>query len=143
MTPSEACLKLIRESEGLRLSAYRDVAGVLTIGYGHTGGDVTPDLQWTEEIAEAALQIDAQKACDAVENLVNVPLAQNQIDALTDFVFNLGRGALGGSTLLRLLNMRQYGEVPAQLERWVFAGGNPQAGLIARRQAEIKLWNES
>lgn len=140
MKPSEACLALIRQSEGLRLKPYKDVAGVLTIGYGHTGTDVTPDMQWTQEIAESALEIDAQKACDAVQRQVRVPLTQGQLDALTDFVFNFGEGALQGSTLLRLLNMRQYGEVPAQLERWVYADGNVQAGLTVRRQAEARMW---
>lgn len=140
MRPSEACLALIRQSEGLKLAAYQDVGGVWTIGYGHTGTDVTPGLKWTEQIADSALGIDAQKACDAVQRLVRVPLTQGQLDALTDFVFNLGQGALQGSTLLRLLNMRQYGEIPAQLERWVYAGGNVQAGLMVRRQAEARMW---
>lgn len=38
MRISEEGKQLIRDFEGLRLSAYRDAVGVLTIGYGHTGG---------------------------------------------------------------------------------------------------------
>ena len=36
MRISEEGKQLIRDFEGLRLSAYRDAVGVLTIGYGHT-----------------------------------------------------------------------------------------------------------
>jgi lysozyme len=45
MRTSEIGLKLIRDFEGLRLQAYHDLGGVLTIGYGHTGPDVHEGLK--------------------------------------------------------------------------------------------------
>ena len=40
MRISYLALEAIKDFEGLRLEAYKDPAGVLTIGYGHTGSDV-------------------------------------------------------------------------------------------------------
>ncbi len=33
-------MKIVKEFEGLRLTAYQDSVGVWTIGYGHTGTEV-------------------------------------------------------------------------------------------------------
>ena len=74
-----------------------------------------------------------------VKRLVDVPLTQYQFDALVSFVFNLGSGAFGGSTLLKKLNAGDYSAVPAQLMRWNKAGGRVLRGLTRRRQAEIDL----
>ena len=62
-----------------------------------------------------------------MNDAVKVPLEQDQFDALTSFVFNVGSGAFGESTLLKLLNVGKYDEVPAQLDRWVKAGSRTLA----------------
>ena len=64
-----------------------------------------------------------------------------QFDALVSFVFNVGAGAFGGSTLLRRLNQGEYKAVPAELMRWVNSGGRPLPGLVRRRQAEGVLFS--
>ena len=96
---------MLKRSEGLRLTAYRDVAGLLTIGYGHK---VVPpavfDNGITEATADAILANDVEAAEGAVTRLVKVPLTQGQFDALVDFTFNLGAGRLADSTLLVDLN---------------------------------------
>lgn len=140
MQPSQSCLNLIKEFEGCRLTAYEDQAGVLTIGYGHTGGVSAGDT-CTQEQADAWLAQDAQIASNAVLRLVDVILTQGQFDALTDFVFNEGQGRLRSSTLLTLLNRGQYPEAGLQLLRWDFADGHPNLGLDHRRRAELELWN--
>src|SRR5574337_412189 len=109
MQPSQAAIDLIKAAEGLRLTAYRDSVGVLTIGYGSTGG-IKPGQTITPEQAEAMLVDDLDEAAEAVRQLVTVPLTQGQFDALCSFVFNLGAGRLRDSTLLRLLNQGKYGE---------------------------------
>ena len=38
-------LDIVREAEGLRLSAYLCPAGIPTIGYGHTKGDIVTGKQ--------------------------------------------------------------------------------------------------
>lgn len=139
MQPSQSAIDLIKAAEGLRLTAYRDSVGVLTIGYGSTGG-IKPGQTITPEQAEAMLVDDLDEAADAVRKLVTVPLTQGQFDALCSFVFNLGAGRLRDSTLLRLLNQGKYGEAAAQFRFWVMAGGEPLPGLVKRRAAERALF---
>jgi lysozyme len=79
---------------------------------------------------------------DAVERLISVPLNQNQFDALVSFTYNCGAWALEKSTLRRVLNQGKYEQVPAQLMRWVHAGGVEYAGLVRRRKAEGALFME-
>jgi lysozyme len=65
-----AGLALIERSEGLQLEAYQDVAGIWTIGYGHTRG-VYPGMVMTQEQAQQALQDDLLTAEGTVENAVD------------------------------------------------------------------------
>lgn len=76
MDVSSAGLSLLKGSEGCRLEAYRDSVGVCTIGYGHTGADVREGLVWSQDTADAALAEDANKAAQAVRELVVVSLTQ-------------------------------------------------------------------
>jgi lysozyme len=144
-TINDETVELVKRWEGLRLQAYKDIAGVWTIGYGHTTG-VRPGDKITEETAETYLRQDLATASKAVADLVKVPLADNQFGALSSFVFNLGRGNFEGSTLLKKLNARQYDAVPEELMKWVKAR-NPKTGkkedspgLVNRRAAEVGLW---
>lgn len=138
-------LPLIREYEGLRLVAYVCPAGVLTIGYGHTGSDVKPGQRITEAQAEALLLRDARAAQLVVRKYVRVKLAPWQEAALISFVFNLGMARFSGSTLLRLLNKGDYAQVPAQLARWnkgtVDGVLVVLPGLSRRRASEGRLWS--
>lgn len=135
MNYSDAGLDLTEESEGCRLVAYQDSVGVWTIGYGHTKG-VHAGMTCTQEQAEAWLREDIASAIADVNRLVKVPLTQGEFDALVDFDFNLGGGALRGSTLLRLLNEGDHASAAEQFERWDRAGGHVLAGLLRRRLAE-------
>ena len=137
---SQKGLSLTEQFEGLKLNAYRDCAGVWTIGYGHTGPDVHPKLTITEEQASALLLKDVGGAVAAVNNLVTVALTQNQFDALVDFVYNAGAGHLANSTLLRDLNQGHHAEAAAQFPVWDHAAGCVVSGLLKRRQAEQALF---
>lgn len=135
--------RLIGQWEGLRLTAYQDVGGVWTIGYGSTA-NVEPGMKITKAAAESRLTRDLAGAEDAVESLVRVDLTDNQFGALVSFVFNVGAGAFKSSTLLRKLNAGDYAAVPLELARWNKArvGGKMVAvpGLANRRAAEAGLW---
>jgi len=137
-------LKKLKEWEGLRLSAYRDSANVLTIGYGHTSAAGKPKVQAgmkiTQTEAETILLDDLEQYEADVERLVKVPLNDNQFAALVSFHFNTG--ALGKSTLLKKLNAGDYEAVPYELNKWVFAGKKRIQGLVNRRAAEIGLWSK-
>jgi lysozyme len=138
--PSAACFALIRKSEGLRLQAYRDSVGVLTVGFGHTGPDVSEKKRITMDEAEALLSRDANHAADSVLTLTGGNVSQGQLDALTDFVFNLGSGKLAASTLLKKHKAGNYTGAAAEFGKWIFAGGKVEAGLVKRRAAECHMY---
>jgi lysozyme len=132
---------MIRQFEGCRLESYRDSGGVLTVGFGHTGPDVREGETITPEQAEQLLEADALKAGTAVCRLAH-STTQNQFDALTDFVFNLGAGALAGSTLLQKHNHGDFAGAAAEFGKWVFCRGTVLPGLVRRRAAEAHLYLE-
>ena len=140
MEISQKGTDLIKRFEGCRLSAYKCPAGILTIGYGHTGSDVHPGMTITQNEADRLLKMDLVIHCNNVNNLVKVPLTQNQFDALVSFEFNVGYGALKTSTLLRLLNNKDYKGASEQFGRWVWGGGRILPGLVNRRKAEKELF---
>lgn len=137
---SAAGLEHIKHFEGCRLASYYCVAGRCTIGYGHTGADAKPGMKITQARAEELLRQDLRHAEQAVADLVKVPLTDGQHAALVDFAFNLGREALAKSTLLKVLNARQYAEAGEQLMRWVHSGSRVIPGLQRRRQAARDLF---
>jgi lysozyme len=147
--PSQACTDLVMRSEGFTPVAKMD-CGSLAIGYGHHGPEVVPGLTWTQMHAAEVCQQDIQTAYREMIALVKVPLTQGQVDALVDFVYEEGSGRLAESYLLTVLNQGRYAAVPDQLVRqdadgswhgWVMAEGAPSMGLVARRQAEVALFN--
>lgn len=135
-----AAEKLIKKYESLQLGAYRCPAGVLTVGWGYTK-DVEDDTYITEGIAQILIEHNIAEAAADVDRLVTVPLNENQHQALVSFVFNLGEGNLKSSTLLKKLNAGDYDAVPSELMRWVNSNGKKLAGLVARREEEVELWN--
>ena len=137
-------LALVKEFEGLRLKAYKCPAAVWTIGYGHTSAagvpNVTPDMVITKENAEQILKEDMEQYEAGVRKHVKVGLTQGQFDALVDFAYNAGVGALAKSTLLKKVNAGKFEEVPAEFMKWTKGGGKELPGLVRRRRAEVKLW---
>ena len=123
------------EMEGCRLVAYRDAAGVPTIGYGHTAGVRMGD-RISQRQAKALLREDAEAVMRLVRAL-DVARTEAQLEALTSFAFNLGIARLRSSTLLKVI--RQGGSKQAiqrEFKRWVYAGGRKLSGLVKRREWE-------
>lgn len=139
---SQAGLDLIKRSEGQRLVAYMDSAGVWTIGYGSTI-DVAPGMKITAGQAEERLKKDVQDAAKCVNECVTVPLTQGEFDALVSFTFNLGCGSLKKSTLLRLLNEGDKDAAGYEFRKWNKAGGQVLAGLSRRRYEEAKMFEST
>jgi lysozyme len=136
--------EIIKESEGLRLNAYRCSAGKLTIGWGHlvkAGEPVQIDIKQ----AEKYLAADMSTAVNVVNDLLPVlPLNSNQQAALVSLVFNIGKRAFETSTLRRVLLGQEGGgkleAIRAQWLRWVHADGKKISGLVYRREAEMDLF---
>jgi lysozyme len=103
-------------------------------GWGHYG--VTPTTVWTQPQADSTLVSDLTWVESEVNRLVIVPLTQGEFDALCSFVYNVGAGNFEESTLLRLLNNKDYSGAAAQFQLWDHAGGKVLADLLKRRQLE-------
>jgi lysozyme len=151
---SDVGLASLKRSEAVRTEMYRDSAGLPTIGVGHllTRSELASGklhiydevVDWTKGLTlpqvDELLRTDLDWAELAVSNGVRVTLTAGQFDALVSFTFNVGAEAFRHSTLLRQLNAGDYAGVPAQLRRWIHAGGQESAGLVHRREEEIRLW---
>lgn len=136
---------IIKYCEGLRLTSYTCPAGKPTIGWGHTYG-VKLGRTISEAEAEILLDHDYQQAEDDVLELVTVPLTDNQLGALTSFVFNLGQGNFSKSTLLRKINVSDFAGAAAEFDKWVYATVNGVKtklnGLVVRRKLERSLFED-
>jgi len=141
MQISQEGLSLIKKFEGCKLESYKCAAGVWTIGYGSTHG-ITEGMSISQERADMLLLEDVEKFEQAVNDLVEVSLEQNQFDALVSWTFNLGPANLKNSTLLKVLNSSHvdWNDVPEQIKRWNKAGGKVLEGLVRRREAEALLF---
>lgn len=133
-------LEIVKSFEKLKLRAYLPTKDdVWTIGYGHTKG-VRPGDTCTVEQAYAWLREDCGEAERAVNQFTLTPLSQEQFDALVSLTFNIGVGAFRRSTLLTLLDQRQYSKAAAQFDRWNKQKGNVLNGLTRRRKIERELF---
>lgn len=136
---SPTAFQLIKKFEGLRLKAYYCSAGKATIGYGHTH-NVKLGQVITEEQADEFLKTDVELVVNDLNALIKVSLNQNQADALISFVYNIGVGAFGASSMLKKINQNKLDEVPAQFLKWVYIKGKISKGLINRRKEEANLF---
>lgn len=137
----EALLALIRKFEGLHLKPYLCPAGVPTIGYGHTGKDVTLSMApISEPVAEALMHQDAEVFMRAAGNLSPVLwFDEDKHAAIADFCFNLGSSRYKASTLKRRVDSGDWDGACDELAKWVWGGGRKLPGLVARRAAEAGL----
>jgi len=138
-------LQLIKKWEGLKLKSYLCPARVWTIGYGHTKG-VKSGQFITEATANAWLEQEVTAIVAQIEKslgLVYKNLSQNQIDALTSFVYNLGIGNFNKSTLKKLIVQGDLVSAADEFPKWNKAGKKVLDGLTARREDERNLFISS
>lgn len=136
----------LKEAEGLRLSAYQDVAGAWTIGYGHAHG-VTKGMRITVADAERILVEDI---CDAYVGLTSLNLRLNewQTIALIDFCFQFGAARFKKSSLYTAIASHQpQSKIVEQFRKWIYyrSCGRmvPSAGLIKRCDWRVKMWKRN
>ena len=136
MRTGDAGINLIKSFEGLRLEAYKPVITekYYTIGYGHYGADVTPNMSITKDFAEALLRYDLYRFENAV-NSYERNWTQNQFDALVSFTYNCGV-----ANLKRLVTNRTNGQIATAIVKYNKAGGKVLKGLVRRREAEQELF---
>ena len=147
----ESVIALIKEFEGLQLNAYLCPAGVWTVGYGVTRINGRPvrkgDKLASEKDAAGLLALQLQSEyLPALEKIPNWGImSDGQRAALISFAWNLGAyfyGSNGFGTITRELKEGNWAAVPKALRLYNKANGQTMAGLVRRREAEAKLWQE-
>lgn len=139
--------KLIQGFEGLRLSAYKDSAGIPTIGYGNItyidGSKVKMGDKITQEKADLLFQYYANKFASQVDSIITKSVNQNQFNALVSLAYNIGIGAFSKSTLLKKVNVNPNDNtIKNEFMKWVNSGGRKIQGLVNRRAKEASLYLE-
>lgn len=137
-------LALVKSFEALRLRAYRDPVGVLTIGWGHTSAAGPPPVEEGDVVIEAEaeriLEADLARFEDAVNGLTTREPNQNQFDAMVSLCMNIGAGNFAKSSVLRLFNAGDDEAAADAFAMWTKAGGKVLEGLKRRRKAEAALF---
>lgn len=138
MKTNTAGINLIKKYEGCILTAYRCPAGVLTIGYGHTGKDVKENMIITKAQAEKLLKADLvafEKKVSAYDSIYH--FNANQFSALVSFAYNIG-----SIDQLTAKGTRSLAEISKKMLLYNKAAGKQLPGLVKRRKAEQELFNK-
>jgi lysozyme len=140
----QIAIKLIKECEGCKLTAYKDSVGIWTIGYGHIQG-VKEGMKITQAQAEAYFESDIMEYLVPVQKEVGQICNANQIAALTSFAFNLGNAALKKSILLKVIKKtpNNFPAIRKEFMCWVYADGKILKGLVTRREKEADLYEKA
>jgi lysozyme len=147
MEVNKAGKDLIKQFEGCKLKAYKCPAGLDTIGYGNTfypdGTKVKPGDVITQERANELLDIIVEDFAKKVKPLIKQNLTDNNFSALVSFAYNAGVGNLKNSTLLKKVNANPKDpSIRAEFMKWVRANDKVLNGLVKRREAEAKLYEQ-
>lgn len=135
--------KLIKHFESCKLIAYPDPAtggAPWSCGWGQTGSEIFRGIVWSQAYADRMFDEHCADLASSVASAVEVEVSQHQFDALVSLTYNIGIGALRGSTLLRKLNLGDYNGAAAEFVRWNRAAGQIMRGLTRRRYAERALF---
>ena len=128
-------VNFVKEKEGFRANAYQDAVGVWTIGYGSTKGVKKGDsisMANAEKLLAEELE-DFKHYVEHYSVRVGYHWNPQQIDALTSFVFNLGKGRLNQLTAD---GTRDNETIAEKMLLYRNAGGQVLRGLEIRRQEE-------
>lgn len=160
--PSQDLIQMLRDHEKTVLKVYDTKAkkGDYTIGIGHKlkddelrnflagkpitihGITIRPSKSGyiiNAQQAEKIFKADLENTRSIIDRCNFRNLTQQQYDALTSFVFNVGSVP---NSIRGLIISGQTHEVPAVMMRYNKSGGEESSGLTKRREAEAKLWNE-
>lgn len=131
-------LNLIKSFERCRLKAYKALSTekFYTIGYGHYGADVLPNLRITQYQAELLLLKDLARFCAAVNKYdYKYKWTQNEFDALVSFAYNIGN-----IDQLTAKGTRTKSQIADKIPAYCKSGKKVIPGLVRRRAAERALF---
>lgn len=147
MEINKAGKDLIKKFEGCKLKAYKCPANVWTIGFGNTfyedGTKVKEGEVITQERADELFDIIISDFVRMTDVLVKSNVTENNFSALVSFTFNVGTGNLKKSTLLKKVNANPKDpSIKAEFMKWTKANNVVLKGLVRRREAEAKLYEQ-
>lgn len=141
MKTSNRGIELLIKFEGFRGEAYRDVVGVVTIGFGFTSGVKMGDKMTLAEARDRLKREIVEYEQGVLAACTRKP-NQNQFDALVCFAFNVGVAGFRKSSVLKAHNRGDYPAAARAFSLWSKAGGKTWPGLVRRRAAEAALYME-
>jgi|SRR5579872_5773566 len=131
----------IKDEEKFSALPYPDGAGQ-SVGWGH---QIQPTDHFTYPLSfavgEAVFDSDIAHVEAVINATVNVPLDQNQVDALGDFIFRIGSGNWARSQLLADLNAGNYAAAAQDFSHFVKAGGQVSSALQQRAANEQQTFS--
>lgn len=130
---------LIMVFEGHREIGYRDIVGVPTSCYGHTGPDAVVGRRYSRSECDSQLAKDVASHAAGIRSCITVAVPKESLAAFVSFSFNVGVNAFCGSSLARKLNAGDLRGACNGLSAWVYAGGKRVKGLESRRAKEREL----
>lgn len=145
------------EQEGERLFAYDDatgkrvnpgdqMAGVLTIGVGHTGADVFKGQTITKDESRALFDKDTDWAEEVVDETMIGPNGEkpndNQFNACVSLAFNIGRAGFSNSSVVRNWKAGKFKEAGDAIGLWNRDKFGVNSALVARRARETAMFFE-
>jgi lysozyme len=140
MSALEILIKLIKDSEGCKLTSYKCPAGIWTIGYGRTKG-VKEGMTWTQQQADEDIIKTALQAFNEAIKSSPILATSNMKKqaAIADFVYNLGITNYNKSTLKLRVDKGEWVSASTEIKKWNKINGNVLKGLVTRRQLEADL----
>lgn len=150
---SPAGRKLIEDNEGCELTAYRDMVGVLTIGYGHIEG-VYEGQTISQAEADQMLtdDLNGKYGPAVLEEIGDAPTTQGQFDSMVSLAYNVGTGRVvhgqgedgfDGSSVARFHKAGDYAAAADAFLLWDHAGGRVVQALLHRREEERAIYLEA
>jgi RHS repeat-associated protein len=129
-----------RHEGGFKSQVYGDMggnAGYPTIGYGHKvlPGESFPNGM-TESEGEVKFWEDYNRVVAPGLAKIHAPLNQNQVNAISDYLFNVG----SAPKMTAALNAGNYAAAAAEFETPITSNGSVVNGLINRRIDEQNLF---
>jgi lysozyme len=141
---NQAGIDLIKQWEGCKLKAYKDVAGIWTVGYGLTSRagfiEVGPDTVLTQAEADYYLEKVVDDFASKIKPMITAPINENEFAAFVSLAYNIGVGAFKRSSALKRFNAGEKDRVTEAIRMWKKAGGKTVQGLVNRREAEAALF---
>ena len=144
---SQNGINIAEQFEGFVPHPYQKPGDVPTIGYGTTfypdGKKVTLQDPWCtrDQAAGWLLNFMSQISIPVINQYVTVPINQNQVDSLGDFIYNDGNGAFETSHLLQAINNNAgQAAITAEFMKWIYVNHAKSDWQIKRRTAEVNLY---